>query len=114
MRRIAFAALLAAAITPSYAQQNVKSGTYVSAGASQQGISVAGVATTLTPPAGAAFAEICVETASVRYRDDGTAPTASVGMPVTSGTCFSYAGPLSAVQFIAQSGTASVSVSYYK
>src|SRR5271168_223028 len=56
-------------------------------------------ATSLTVPTNATIAQICVETSGVRYRDDGAAPTASVGMPVvpassTIPACFQYAGPL--------------------
>lgn len=70
-------------------------------------------------PAGATMAEICVETAAVRYRDDGTAPTTSLGMLVSpSGTapvCFAYAvTPLSAVSFIAVTGSPVIDLSFYK
>jgi len=65
-------------------------------------------------PAGTGFIEVCVETANVRYRDDGTNPTASVGMPVASGTCFPYAAAIGAIAFIAQSGSPIVNVSFYK
>lgn len=73
-------------------------------------------ATNLSPPLGATVAQICVETAGVRYRDDGTSPTASVGMPAVAGTnpyCFQYAGPLTQVQFILISGSPTMDVSYY-
>lgn len=85
---------------------------YNSVGTPQFGLSVA-TATSLTVPTGATIAQICVETAGVRYRDDGTAPTASSGMPVPPGTCFQYAGPLSSIQFIAQSGSPTIDVLYY-
>ena len=86
---------------------------YASAGASQMALSV-GTNTTLTVPAGATLAQICVETANIRYRDDGTAATTSSGIPVSSGTCFSYSGPLSALSFTAQSGSPTIDVSYYR
>ena len=92
---------------------------YSSSGAGQMGLSVtSGAAVSLTPPAGgkATIAQICVETATVRYRDDGVAPTSSTGMPVAGGTtpsCFQYAGPLSQIQFIAVSATATIDVLYY-
>jgi hypothetical protein len=70
--------------------------------------------TNLTPPAGATIAQISVEGAGVRYRDDETAPTATVGMPVAAGTSFQYAGPLTAIQFIAQSGSPTIAVLYNK
>jgi len=85
---------------------------YNSAGVGQYALSVA-TATNLTPSAGATIAQICVETAPVRYRDDGIAPTAATGIPVSAGACWSYAGPLGAIQFIAQSGSPTIDVSYY-
>jgi hypothetical protein len=71
-------------------------------------------ALTLTVPTAARIAEICVETAQVRYRDDGTAPTANVGMPAAASQCFQYSGSLVAIQFIAVSTTATLDVSYYR
>lgn len=110
----AFFALFA---SPSYAQfinpVTAKSAPYASAGTGQYALSV-NSATSLTVPTGAYIAEICAESQAVRYRDDGSAPTASTGIPVASGTCFQYSGPLSAVQFIAQTSGATIDVSYYK
>lgn len=71
-------------------------------------------ATALTVPAGATIAYVSVSGAAVRWRDDGTAPTASVGMPVGIGAQLSYSGSLSAVQFIQQSATATLDVAYYQ
>lgn len=72
-------------------------------------------AASLTVPAGANFALITAETAAVRWRDDGTAPTASVGMPMaTSDAPLQYSGTLSALQFIAQTGSPKLNVSYYR
>ena len=51
-----------------------QSGQFVSAGAGQMALAVT-TATTLTVPAGSVIAQICVEGATVRYRDDGTNPT---------------------------------------
>jgi len=96
---------ITAGITPIYL--------YVSAGASQMGLAV-GANTTLSVPSGATLAEICVEGASVRYRDDRTAATASLGIPVGPGACFSYSGPLASMSFTAQSGSPTIDVSYYK
>src|SRR5882672_6430716 len=39
-------------------------------------------------PAGATSALISVEGAAIRYRDDGTAPTTTVGMPIAIGQAF--------------------------
>lgn len=55
-------------------------------------------------PASASAALIYVEAGNIRWRDDGTAPTATVGMPVSAGQAFVYSGPLSAIQFIEQAG----------
>ncbi len=73
------------------------------------------VATPLTiPTGGPRWALICVDTTAVRYRDDGTAPTASIGQPIASGQCVAYSGPMGSFQVIQQSGGAVVNVSYYR
>jgi hypothetical protein len=59
------------------------------------------------------FALIVAETQDVRWRDDGTAPTASVGMLLKAGTIFQYDGDLNKIQFIEVTGSAKVNVSYY-
>jgi hypothetical protein len=68
----------------------------------------------LTVPSGATFAVISAETANVRYRDDGTLPTASAGMPIVAGTTITYSGSLTAIKFIAESGSPVLDISYYK
>jgi len=79
----------------------------------QQLTSLSG-ATSLTVPQAAKIAEICVETQPVRYRDDGSAPSSTVGMPVAAGVCFQYSGNLNAIQFIQQAASATVDVLYYR
>jgi hypothetical protein len=59
------------------------------------------------------FALIICETQNVRWRDDGTAPTASVGMPLIPGVPLQYDGDLTKVQFIEQAGSAKLNISYY-
>jgi hypothetical protein len=116
MKRILIAGFLALWGTASYAAGQatpVKAGVYTPVGTGQFGTTVAS-ATNLTVPAGATIAEICVETNAVRYRDDGTAPTSTIGIPVASGTCFQYAGNLLAIQFIAQTGSPTIDAEYYK
>lgn len=72
-------------------------------------------ATSLTVPAGANMAMIGADTAGVRFRDDGTAPTASVGVLIPAGVAlFQYTGNLAALQFIAASGSPVLNISYYK
>ena len=70
-------------------------------------------ATNLTVPAGATLALIVPETQTVRWRDDGTAPTASVGMPVAANASFSYDGDLKKIQFIQATSGAVLNISYY-
>ena len=69
----------------------------------------------LTVPAGANSALVEAEAQGVRWRDDGTAPTATVGMPIPSGgsTTFYGAAELAALKFIAASAGAILNVSYY-
>lgn len=65
-------------------------------------------------PAGAAFAVIAVEGAAVRWRDDGVAPVAGVGMPVPAGpSSMDFTANLSTVQFIQDAAGAKLNVSYY-
>lgn len=64
-------------------------------------------------PAGATYAVISVEGNAIRYRDDGTDPTATVGMPVAVGGTVTYDGALARLRLVAQAGTATVNVSYY-
>ena len=61
-----------------------------------------------------AFALIVAETQGVRWRDDGVAPTASVGMPLAAGIPLQYDGDLSKIQFIQQSASAKLNISYYR
>jgi hypothetical protein len=49
----------------------------------------------------------------VRWRDDGTAPTASIGMPLAIGVSLSYDGDLKAIRFIEVLASANLNVSYY-
>jgi len=59
------------------------------------------------------FALIICETQGVRWRDDGTAPSASVGMPLAAGVPLQYDGDLNKIKFIQQSASAKLNVSYY-
>lgn len=56
-----------------------------------------------------------LETAQVRWRDDGTAPTASVGHLLEVGQVLEFDGKLSKLQFIRTGGTSgALPVSYYR
>jgi hypothetical protein len=59
-------------------------------------------------------AMIIPETQAVRWRDDGVAPTATVGMPLAAGAVLMYDGDLSRIRFFQQAATATLNVSYYK
>jgi hypothetical protein len=78
-----------------------------------QQITSLSASTGLTVPSGATLAVIVPEAYPVRWRDDGTAPTGSVGMPLAIGTTLSYDGDLSRIRFIEQAASAKLNVSYY-
>jgi len=78
-----------------------------------QQITLTGTAAGLTVPAGASIAYAIVEVATARWRDDGTAPTTSLGMLIPIGGTVTFGGNLSAVKFIAVSGSPTLNVSYY-
>lgn len=70
--------------------------------------------TALTVPRGARFALIKAQTQNVRWRDDGTAPSGTVGMLLaTTDPTLCYAGDLSAIRFIETTASAAINVSYY-
>lgn len=79
-----------------------------------QSIASLAASTALTVPAGSTLALIQVETQGVRYRDDGTAPTAAIGMLLNAGDTLEYTGDLSAIRFIEVLASAKLNVSYYK
>lgn len=84
----------------------------------QQQIAAGGLATATglpSIPAGARIAVVCVEAQAVRWRDDGVAPTASVGMPIAVGQCLVYTGSsLAALQMIQATAGAIADVAYYR
>lgn len=67
-------------------------------------------------PTGATMAFLQAETANIRYRDDGGAPTAAIGSIVFfgAGGGILYAGTLSALRFILLSGSPLLNVSFYR
>ncbi len=79
-----------------------------------QQITSLSAATALTVPTSASSALICAETQGVRWRDDGTNPTATIGMPLAAGSCFQYLNFLTALVFIQQSSGAVLDVTYYR
>jgi len=56
---------------------------------------------------------IIPETQAIRWRDDGTAPTASVGYPLAVGSELKYDGDLAAIRVIEQVASAKINVIYF-
>lgn len=75
-------------------------------------------ATTLTVPAACKGSPVLVvitpEAQAVRYRDDGTNPTATAGMPMAVGQILNYEGTISAITFISQTAGAKVNALFYR
>lgn len=71
----------------------------------------------LTLPASSSnlkFCQIQAESQAVRYRDDGTSPTATVGMMLAVGQLLEYdASNVKALKFIEQAASAKLNVTYY-
>lgn len=59
------------------------------------------------------IAIIIPETQAVRWRDDGTDPTSTVGMPLAAGVALQYDGDLSKIRFIESVAGAKLNISYY-
>lgn len=77
----------------------------------QQSLTVAANLSTI--PAGATYVVIVPETNGLRYRDDGTDPTAAIGIPVSAGQTLTYDGSLSKLRIVSQTGTSTVNIAYY-
>jgi hypothetical protein len=71
------------------------------------------VSTALTPPASAKYAVFSAEVQAIRIRDDGTAPTTSVGWLLPVNTPFTYTGNLNAVLAINAVAGGILNVLYY-
>jgi len=69
----------------------------------------------LTPPTGARIVALQAQDQNVRWRDDGTDPTATVGMILIAGDApWVYNGDdLDAIKFFEAAATAILNVSYY-
>lgn len=65
-------------------------------------------------PVGTTLALVQCETNAIRWRDDGPAPTATVGYPLAIGSELSYdANGWATMQFIPQTGNAVLDIIYY-
>jgi hypothetical protein len=88
---------------------------YTAVAGSQQIVLATSVA--LVVPPGATVALMSVETGYMRYTDDGTVPTGTLGMPIAPGTPFwAPTKTLSGILVARDSGSAAatLNVSYYK
>lgn len=117
MRKIAAILIMLAA--PAAAQTTVPGQPIVPLGFCQVSAealaSAVSLSTACTIPAGATMAWLQAETANVRYRDDGAAPTASIGNLVLSGNPgIFYNGSIKALQFIGASGSPVLDVAFYR
>jgi hypothetical protein len=79
-----------------------------------QQITSLSAATALTVPVGTSLAICIAETQALRWRDDGTTPTASIGMPLSVNDVLIYdAAGLASIKFIEQTASGKLNVSYY-
>lgn len=76
-------------------------------------ITALSAATGLTVPSGAHYALVQATAQAIRWRDDGTDPTAAVGMPLLVDEALFYTGELRSLRFIEQAASAEVNVVYY-
>lgn len=60
------------------------------------------------------IAMIQAEGGAVKWTDDGTTPTATVGMRIADGETLPYQGDLSKIQLIRKDAAATVNISYYR
>ncbi len=67
----------------------------------------------ITPPDGSLVALIQGETQNIRWRDDGTSPTAAIGMLHIANDILIYSGDMTAIEFIETTASASLNVTYY-
>lgn len=70
-------------------------------------------ATALTVPDGTGMVMIQAETQSIRWRDDGSDPTATVGMVLAAGDILFYTGKSKTIKLIETTASAKANVSYY-
>lgn len=67
-----------------------------------------------TVPSLTRLAIIQAESKDCRWRDDGTDPTASVGMVLVANDMLIYTGDMSAIKFIETSSAAKLNITFYR
>ena len=110
MRKILFALLCVAVSTPASAAttfQQLRALGYA------QMTSLSAATALPSVPSGTQEAFIVCTGQTVYWRDDGTSPTASVGVPLLVNTGFPYTGSLSKIKIIETTPSATCNVSYY-
>ena len=92
---------------------NVRDGTRLVAGSQYvaNGSNLLDPAVELTIPVSARVAIIQAEVQSLRWTDDGTTPTAAIGMLLVAGDSFLYTGELQKVKLFSADG--GVNIHYY-
>lgn len=79
-----------------------------------QQITSLAAAQALTVPAGTSLALIVPQAQAVRWRDDGTDPTATVGQPLAVGAELRYdSSSISRFKVIEQAASAALNITYY-
>ncbi len=78
-------------------------------------VTALGTAKSLSVPNGTSMLMLVPEGKSVRWRDDGVAPTATVGMPLAVGAALLYtAAQFEALQVIEVEAGAKLNVTFYR
>lgn len=67
----------------------------------------------LTVPAGTSYALVQCETQAVRWRMDGTDPTATVGMRLNAGEELELYAAFATIEFIEETTSAKLNVQYF-
>ena len=109
-------ALLALGSAAARADEVVRNALLIPLGYCQLSVTTAVLVSTCSGgiPAGATMAYITPEGAAIRWRDDATAPTTTVGYPVAIGGQLVYQALLPTLQVIAQTGTSTVNIAFYR
>lgn len=109
---LAFLAFLPLALLAASGQQVIDG--YLDPAGYSQLTSLASATGVGTIPTGTKLTLIQAETQDVRWRDDGTNPTASVGMLLADGQTLVYNGNPSTLKVIEVTGSAKLNITFYK
>lgn len=79
-----------------------------------QALTVSNTAVGFTVPSGTEYAIASLEANNIRYRDDGTAPTSSVGLLITATSIFGVCqNSLDSIRFIRETADGLLNIEYY-